>query len=155
MLSQDHLILVFKFPEYYDEYTMAYSKDEREVVEQDARNFSEMYPQVLYVQVFFVSQHGFEEKLYEWNNPQASQLIRKFTQAGISAGAAMSGFPITSGFALSAGTSSPKKSTSSSTSLIGARPPSQDEYAAPLPSTSKIYAGRPRRRTSRGSVRRR
>lgn len=142
-MNQDHIILLFMFPELPDEYAIPYTSDELETAKADAKAFVEMYDEALYVAVCYAYADGREEEVFRWSNPNSAKLISRAS----SAGGVLSGYPTSSDFAMPAGASSPKSNSKSSPSPWGARPPSEAKYEAPLPSTSKTYAGHPRRRT--------
>lgn len=144
---QEHVLLLFMFPEYDSEYSMAYTRDQLTVAKQDAANFHEMYPGVLYVKVVFVFENEREECLYSWINPLSAKLINLAN----SAGGAMSTFPMSLASANPAGDFFQKLSKRFSDTRLSLRPPSEEAYAAPLPSASKIYGGRKQHRpTHRG-----
>lgn len=139
-----HIILVYRFPEDPDEIVMQYTADEFPTAKGDSINFSQMYPEVLYLQLFEV-EDGLEVKVYEWINPQSEKLTRRAS----SVGDAMSGLPTIAGFVPRAGSFLPSPSDRSTPSQWGARPPLAVPSDSPSPTTSKTYGGLNRPRISR------
>jgi hypothetical protein len=84
---QEHVLLLFMFPEYDSEYSMAYTRDQLKIAKQDAENFHDMYPGVLYVKIVFVFEDEREECLYSWINPLSAKLTKLASSAGPATGA--------------------------------------------------------------------
>lgn len=150
-MTQEHVLLLFIFPEYDSEYFMPYTSDQVDDVVRDARHFTEMYPGVLYVSAVYVYSDGREEELYRWNNP----LSAKLQALANSAGGVMSTYPMSLDTAQPAGEFFRKLSKSFSDTALSLRPPSAEVSASPLPTESKTYGGRKRLRMLRGRDRRR
>lgn len=146
-LSQSHILLLYKFPEDDSEVFMPYLLEELQTAKEDAENFADMYPEVLYVTIVEVGESGSEYQIWTWNNPQAATLLRRLSNAG----PAHLQYPTTSDFAAPVGGYAPNPTRRSTTSPLGARPPSAEQFASPLPATSQTYGGRKlsRRRTRR------
>jgi hypothetical protein len=150
-MTQEHVLLLFMFPEYDSEYFMPYTSDQLDEAKLDARNFTEMYPGVLYVSVIYVHTDGREDEVFRWNNPLSARLTKLVS----SAGDAMSISPMLSASAQPAGDFFRKLSRTFSDTALSLRPPSEDQSASPLPSVSKTYGGRKRLRMLRDRDRRR
>jgi hypothetical protein len=144
-----HIILVYRFPEEDDEVFLQYTSEEFHTAKLDAVHFSQMYPEVLYLQLFEV-EDGLEIKVYEWINPQSEKLTRRASNAGD----AMTGPHTTWDFAAVAGPSSSMKSAKYTISRWGARPPLAEPFDSPSPTTSKTSDGLKRRHTFRALNRR-
>lgn len=140
-MNQNHVLLLFMFPEYDSEYFMSYTSEQIDEAKLDAVNFTEMYPGVLYVAVVFVNSDQSEEQLFRWTNPLAAKL----TSLANNAGGAMSPLLTMSGFAEPAGAFFQKLSKKFTNSALASRPPSAEVSAPPSPATSNTYVGRGRR----------
>lgn len=140
-MNQDHVLLVFKFPEDDAETFMPYTSDEVSDAKRDAVAFSEMYPGVLFAYVVFVFQDGREEEVFRWSNPLAVKLINLIN----SAGGVMQLSPMSLGFVNPAGSFFRKLSKAFSNPALAVRPPLAEQFASPLPSESKTFGGRNRR----------
>lgn len=150
-MTQEHVLLLFIFPEYDSEYFMPYTSDQIDEAKRDAHNFSEMYPGALYVSVVYVYSDGREDELFRWNNP----LSAKLQALANSAGGVMSTYPMSLDTAQPAGAFFRKLSKSFLDTALSSRPPSAEVSASPLPTESKTYGGRKRLRMLRGRDRRR
>jgi hypothetical protein len=142
MIPQSHLLFLYKFPEDDSEVFMIYLHEELEEAKRDAVNFREMYPEVLYITIAEVSINETESALWSWANPQAEKLLKRLSNAGPASLLS----PMISGFAPPVGSLYPQQMGKSSTSPLGARPPSEEQFDSPLPDISPTYGGRKLRR---------
>jgi hypothetical protein len=140
-VTQEHVLLIYKFPEDYDEITMQYTSSEASIARQDGEAFADMYPGVVYIYVVYVFDHGGEEELWRWTNPHSEKLQSLVN----SAGAVHWTLDTTSASAPSAGPFFRKLSKAFSDKRLALRPPLAEQFASPLPTTSKPYGGRNRR----------
>lgn len=150
-MNQSHILLLFIFPEYDSEYFMPYTSDQLDEARKDAENFHDMYPGVLHVKLVTVDALGYEEEVYQWINPLSAKLIKLASLAG----PAVSTFPMSLASANPAGDFFKKLSKSFSDTALSLRPPSEEQFASPLSSTSKPYDDRRLRLIRRGRGRRR
>lgn len=150
-MTQEHVLLLFMFPEYDSEYFMPYTREQIKTATLDADNFKEMYPGVLYVKVMFVYEDAREECLHQWINPLSAKLLKLANPAGL----AESISPMSSVSANPAGAFFRKLSKSFSDTALSLRPPSEDQSASPLSTTSKPYDDRRLRLIRRSRGRRR
>lgn len=133
----EHLLLVWCFPEDSEKTCMIYAGGEIVQCYTDLHNFEDMYPGVLYLEVIDVRDET-EKSLERWNNPQAETSRKLASRAGLVSLLSHT----TWGFVPLAGPSSASKTLNSTTSPLLARPPSEGQFASPLPGTSRIYGGR-------------
>lgn len=131
-MNQSHILLLFIFPEYDSEYFMPYMGDQLDEAKRDAENFHDMYPGVLYVKVVTVDALGYEEPVYTWTNPLSAKLTRLVNPVGLAGSIS----PMSSAFANPAGDFFQKLSSAFSDTALSLRPPSEEQSASPLPSTS-------------------
>lgn len=138
------ILLCWCFPEDREEYVMEYTSNELKTALTDSFNFKNLYPGVLFVSVLEEQTLG-EKECFRWNNPIAASLHLVANHVG-----AVLLQPLTiKDFAKAVGLFYPLPKHESFVKALLARPPSEEQFASPLPPTSKIYGGRNKSLTRR------